>query len=178
MAYNFKDLKRRAFADKVLRDKAYNIANNLSRHNGYERALATLVYKFFDKKTKGTGIKNEIKKDQQLANELHKPIIRKFKKRKVYSSFKDNIWGVDLAYMQLINKYNREIIYLLCAIDLFSKYAFVVPLKDKKGTTIVNVFQSILDNSKRKPNKIWVDRGSEFYNTHFKKWLKGNSIEM
>ena len=106
-----------------------------------------MVYKFFDKKSKGTGIKNEITENQQLANERHKPIIRKFKKRKVYSSFKDNSWGVDLADMQLINKYNKGIRYLLCAIDFFSKYAFVVPLKDKKGTTIVNAFQSILNNS-------------------------------
>ena len=66
-------------------------------------------------------------KNQQLANELHKPIIRKFKKRKVYASFKDNIWGVDLADMQLISKYNKGIRYLLCAIDLFSEYAFVIP---------------------------------------------------
>ena len=80
--------------------------------------------------------------------------------------------------MQLISKYNKGIRYLLCAIDLFSKYAFVVPLKDKKGTTISNVFQSILNNSKRKPNKMWVDQGSEFYNNHFKKWLKGNNTEM
>ena len=80
--------------------------------------------------------------------------------------------------MQLISKCNKEIRYLLCAIDLFSKYAFVLPLKDKKGTTIVNAFQSVLDNSKRKPNKIWVDQGSEFYNTYFKKWLKDNNIEM
>ena len=99
MVYNFKDLKRRTFVNKLLRDKAYNITYILSRHNGYERALATIVYKFFDKKTKGTGIKNEIKENQQLANKLHKPIIRKFEKRIVYSSFKDNIWGVDLADM-------------------------------------------------------------------------------
>ena len=91
-----------------------------------------MVYNFFDKKSKGSGIKNDIKEHKKLANELHKPIIRKFKKRKVYSSFKDNIWGVDLADMQLISKYNKGIRYLLCAIDLFSKYAFVVPLKDKK----------------------------------------------
>ena len=96
----------------------------------------------------------------------------------MYSSFKDNIWGVDLADMQLMSKYNKGIRYLLCAIDLFSKYAFVVPLKEKKGITITNAFQSILDNSKRKPNKIWTDQGSEFYNTHFKKWLKDNNIEM
>ena len=99
-----------------------------------------------------------------------KPIIRKFEKSKVHSSFEDNIWGVDLADMQLISKYNKGIRYLLCAIDLFSKYAFVVPLKDKKKTTIANALQSILDNSKRKPNKIWTDQGSEFCNTHFKKY--------
>ena len=112
-----------------------------------------------------------------MANELHKPIIRKFL-RKVHSSFKDNIWDVDLADMQLTSKHNKRIRYLLRAIDLFSKYAFVVPLKDKKGTTIANAFQSILDDSKRKPSKIWTDQSSEFYNPHFKKWLKDNNIEM
>ena len=90
----------------------------------------------------------------------------------MYSSFKDNIWGVDLADMQLISKYNKGIRYLLCTIDFFSKYTFVIPLKDKKGTTIVNAFRSILDKSKRKTNKIWIDQGSEFYNNKFKKWLK------
>ena len=129
-----------------------------------------MVNKLFDKKSKETGVKNEIKENQQLANELHKPIIRKFLKRKVYSSFKDNIWGADVANMQLISKYNKGIRYLLCAIDLFSKYAFVVPLKDKKGVTIVNAFQSILSNSKRNPNKISVAQG--------RKWLKDNNIEM
>ena len=80
--------------------------------------------------------------------------------------------------MKLITKYSKGIRYLLCAIDLFSKYAFVVPLKDKKGAAIANACQSILDNSKRKTNKIWTDQGSEFYNSHFKTWLKGNNIEM
>ena len=94
------------------------------------------------------------------------------------SFFKDNIWCVDLADMQSISKCNKGIRYLLCAIDLFNKYAFVVTLKDKKGITVANAFQSILDNSKRKPNKIWTDQGSEFYNTHFKKWLKDSNIEM
>ena len=112
-----------------------------------------MVYKFFDNKSTRRGIKNEIKQNQQLANELHKPIIRKFKKRKVYLSFKDNIWGVDLA--------DKGIRYLLCTMDLFSKYAWVVLLKDKKGVSIVNAFQKILDSSKRKPNEIWVDQGSD-----------------
>ena len=122
-----KDLINRTRADKVLRDKAYDIASN-QVYDGYQRGLASMVYKFFDKKTMGSGINNESLK---LADKLHKPIIRKFNKRKVYSSFKDNIWGVDLADMQLLSKFNKGIKYLLRAIDLFSKYAFVVPLKDK-----------------------------------------------
>ena len=89
--------------------------------------------KVFDKKSSGSGIANE--PNYQLANELHKPIIRKFKKRKVYSSFRDNIWGVDLADMQSLSKYNKANKYLLCAINLFSKYVWVVPLKGKKETS-------------------------------------------
>ena len=80
--------------------------------------------------------------------------------------------------MQLISEYNREIRYLLCTIDLSSKHALIVPLKDKKVVTIINAFQSILDKLKRKPNKIWTDQGSEFYNNVFKKWLKDNNIIM
>ena len=140
MAYGkYKDLEKRAQSDKALKDKAFAIANN-PKHDGYQRGLASMVYKFFDKKSKGAGTKNEIKQNQQLANELHKPIIRKLKKRKVYSSFKDNIWCVDLTAMQLISKYNKGIRYLLCAIDFLGKYACVFPLKDKKGTTIVHAF--------------------------------------
>ena len=133
-----------------------------------------MVYKFFEKKSKVSGLKE----NQQLPDELHRPIIKNFKRRKVYFSFKDNIWGVDLADMQLISKHNKGIRYLLCVIDLFSKYAWVVPLKDKKGVSIVNAFQKILHSSKRKPNKIWVDQGKEFYKNHFKKWLKDNDISM
>ena len=116
--------------------------------------------------------------NQQLVNVLHKSIIRKFKRRKVYSSFKHNIWGVHLADMQLITKYNKGIRYLLCLIDTFRKYAWVIPLKYKKEFTIVNAFKPILDSSKRKPNKISVDQGSEFYNTFLKKWLDENDIKM
>ena len=80
--------------------------------------------------------------------------------------------------MQLISKFNKGFRFLLCVIDIFSKYAWVVPLKDKKGITITNAFQNILKESNRKPNKIWVDKGSEFYNSSVKKWLKDNDIEM
>ena len=97
MAYGkYKDLKRRTQSDKVLKDKAFEIANN-PKYDGYQRGLASMVYKFFDKKSKGSGIKSM--PNQQLTNELHKPVIRKFKKRKLYSSFQDNTWGVDLTDM-------------------------------------------------------------------------------
>ena len=127
-----------------------------------------MVYKFFDKKSAGNGVaNNEIKQNLQLAEELHKPIIRNFKKRTVYSEFKDNIWGADLADMQLISRFNKGFKFLLCVIDIFSKYAWVIPLKDKKGVSIVNALQKILDKSGRKPNKIWVNKGSEFYHNSF-----------
>ena len=96
----------------------------------------------------------------------------------MYSTFKDNIWGADLGDMQLISRYNKGIRSLLCLIDIFSKYVWVVPLKDKRGVGIVTAFQSILKQSNRKPNKTWVDNGSEFYNASFKKWLQDNDIVM
>ena len=89
------------------------------------------------------------------------------------SPFTDNIWGVDLADMQLISKFNKGIPFIFkCIFDIFSKYAWVIHLKDKKGITITNSFQKILNGSKRKPNKIWVDKGSEFYNSSMRSWLK------
>ena len=94
------------------------------------------------------------KPNYQLANELHRQIIRKFKRRKVYSSFRDNIWGVDLADVHSLSKCNKGIKYLLCAIDLFSKYAWSFSLKDKRGITVVNAFQKIISKG-RKSNKIW-----------------------
>ena len=102
MAYGkAKDLIKRTQLDKFLRDKAFKIASD-PKYHGYQRGLASMAYKFFDNKSSGSGINNG--SNYQLANELHKPIIKKFKKRKVYSSFKDNIWGVDLADMQSLSK--------------------------------------------------------------------------
>ena len=124
---------------------------------------------------------------RELAEELHKSILRKFKKRKVHltkskkrkvhSSFTDNIWGVDLADMELISKFNKGIRFLLCVINIFIKYAWVISLNDKKGIRIANSFQKIFDESNHKPNKIWVDKCSEFYERSMKLWLK-NGIEM
>ena len=170
-----KDLINRTKADKVLKDKAYNIASN-PEYDGYQRGLASMVYKLFYKKSMGSGFVKD--SSLILTDELHKPVIKNFKKKKVYSQFKDNLWGLDLADMQSLNKKNKAIKYLLCAIDLFSKYAFVVPLKDKKGISIVNAFNKLIKQSTRKPNKIWVDQGGEFYNGVFKKWLSDNDIIM
>ena len=167
---------------KFKKNKAFDIAED-PKYDGYQRGLASMVYKFFDKKSKGSGAKHVntklILQNEQLADELHKTIIRKFKKRKVYSAFRDNIWAADLADMQLLSRYNKGVRILLCVIDIFSKYAWVIPLKDKKGISILEVLQIILKQSNsRKPNKIWVDNGSEFYNASFKKWLQDNDIVM
>ena len=136
-----------------------------------------MVYKFFDKKSvSGSGVatlanksaaNNEIKENRQIAKELHKTIIRNFKKRTVYSRFKDNVWVADLTYMQLISKLNKEFTFYCALLIFFSKYAWVVPLKHKKAVNIVNTFQKILNNLARKPNKIWIQKGSEFYNNSF-----------
>ena len=108
MAYGkSKDLVKRTQSDKVLRDKAFKIASN-PKYDGYQIGLASMVYKLFDKKSKGSGIVTS-EFNYQLANELHKPVIKKIKKRKGYSSFKDNIWGVDLADMQSLSKFNKGI---------------------------------------------------------------------
>ena len=118
MAYGkSKDLVKRTQSDKVLKDKAFKIASN-PKYDGYQRRLPSMIYKFFSKKSKESGIINE--PNYQLANELHKPNFRKFKKRNV--SHTDNIRGVDLADMKSLSKYDIGIKYLLCAIDLFSKY--------------------------------------------------------
>ena len=137
-----------------------------------------MTYKFFDEKSKGSGVNVEVRHNEQLAEELHKPIIRNFKKSTVYSRSRDYIWGADLADMQLISKFDKGFRFLLFVIDIFSKYASVIPLKDKKGVSIVNTFQKILNRSEREPKKIWTDKGSEFYNIYFKRWLKDNDIKM
>ena len=185
MSYgDFKDLTRRTASDKILCDKVFNAAKN-RKCDGYRHGFAAMVYKFFDKKTSDSVIKNENISNKELAEELHKPIIRKFNKRKVQSPFIENIWGADLSDMQLINKFNKGFRFLLCVTDIYSKYTCVIPLKDKNGTTITNAFQKFLKESNRleamskgrKPIKIWVDKGSEFYYRSMISWLEKNAIE-
>ena len=103
-----------------------------------------MVCNFLDKKTSGGTVKNEIMSNKELAEELHKPIIRKFEKRKIHSSFIDKIWAVDLVDIQLISKFDNGFRFLPCVIYIYSKYACVIPLKDKKGITITNAFQKTL----------------------------------
>ena len=98
-----------------------------------------MVYKFFDKRNFGSGIKNENTLNKDLAEESHKAVIRKLQKSKVHSPFMD-ICGVNLTDMQLISKFNKGVRFLLCVIDIFSKYAWVILLIDKRGITVTNIF--------------------------------------
>ena len=102
----------------------------------------------------GSGIKNENIPNKELAEELLISFIRNFNKRKVHSLFIGNIWGTDLADMQLVSKINKGFRFLLCAFDIYSKHAWVITLKDKKGITITNAFQKNLKESNCKPNRI------------------------
>ena len=173
---DFKDLARRTAADKVFRDKAFDIAKN-SKYDGYQRRFPSMVYKFLDKKCAGSGVNMHANKSafniEKLAEEFHKPFIKKSQKRTVYSGFNDNIWGPDLADMQLISKFNKGFRFLLSVIDIFSKYAWVLLFKDKKSVSIVHIFQKMLKESNRKPNKNGLTK-----EVNFKKWLKYYDFEM
>ena len=105
---------------------------------------------------------------QQLAEELHKPITRNFRKRRVISHGIDKIWAADLVEMQKYSKWNKGLKYLLMVIDVFSKYGWIIPLKDKKTESVSLAFDTIFKKSKRKPEKLWTDKGSEFISKHFK----------
>ena len=113
-----------------------------------------------------------------LKNQSNQLLISTKCKTKFHPSYKDDNWGADLPVMQLISRFNKGIRSLLCVINIFSKYAWVVSLKDKKGITVTKTFQEISDDSNRRTNKIWVDNGSEFYNRSMKSWLRDNDIEM
>ena len=119
-----------------------------------------------------------IKWTDQLAEELHKPIKRKFTKRRVISDGIDEIWSADLVDMQWNSKENKGVKYLLNVIDVFSKFVWSVPIRDKTGKSIVEAFQHIINESNRKPKKLWVDQGTEFYNRSFRKWLDDHNIDI
>ena len=100
--------------------------------------------------------------NEQLAEELHKPVIKKFKRRKVYERFKNNVWAVALAEMRSLSSNNKNIKYLLCVIYFFTKYAWVKPLKDKKSEAVFNALFRIINKSNRKPNKLLNDQEENF----------------
>ena len=155
---NIKDLAKRTISDKMLEVKACEIARNC-KYDGYQSALASIVYKFLDKKT-GLGVNV----NDQPAEELHKPAIKKMKRRQFDARFKDKIWASDLAEMVSLSSKNENVKYLLYVIDVFTKYAWVKPLKHKKGKTVLNNFIQIVNESNRKPTKLRIDKGREFYN--------------
>ena len=199
MAYAyFNNLPRITGSHKVLFDTAFNVAKT-SKYDDYQGGLVSMVYKFFEKKSAArankfagdtvkracskmldtqdkSGIKNNIMSSQQLAKELHKPIIRKIEKWKAHSFFIDNIWGADLANVQLINKFNKEIRFLLCVIDIFSKYAWIFLLKNEKRYYNCQYFSKILNESGRKPKRLWLDKGSDFYDRLMKLLLQDNDM--
>ena len=113
----------------------------------------------------------------KLANELHRKVITKFPKRKVVSHGVDKIWAADLIDLQKISKQNKHYKYLLSVIDIFSKYAFVKPLKNKTGDEVTKAFTEIFKTG-RHPEKIWVDNGKEFYNKTLKSFLKLHNVEL
>ena len=141
-----KELVKRTISDKVLNDRAYEIARNR-------------VYKFFDMKKR-----SRINVNKQLPKELHKPVTKKFKRRKVCAKFKVNNWAADLTEMGSFSSKNKNVKYLLFFIDVFTKYAWVKPLKDKKGKTVLNAFLEIVNESNHKLSRLWVEQRRECYN--------------
>lgn len=168
----FKDVSNRQVADKKLMDQAIGVANNESI-DGYQRALAAMVYKFFEKKIQmGQGW------NETLAEELHKPVRHTFQRRRVIVNSIDDVWGADLVDMREWKNENKGYSYLLTIIDVLSKYAWAVPLTDKKGETVKEALGNVISDSGRKPHHLWVDEGGEFYNKGMKFYLDKNNINM
>ena len=131
-----------------------------------------MVCNFFGKKTSGSNIENENILNKVSAEELHKSITKKFNKRKIQSPLIENIWATDLADMQLRKKFNDGSKCLSYLIHIYSKFTWVIPLKDKTGIRITNAFQKILKESNHKPNKICVEKSSEFYTSLMRSLLE------
>lgn len=113
---------------------------------------------------------------EKFATEIHKKVVKKFLRRKVIVHRIDEIWAIDIASMDAFVEYNRGYKYILCLIDVFSKYAWCVPLKTKNAPTVLQAVKTVVDESKREPERIWVDKGSEFYNKEFLAWTKNENI--
>ena len=122
---------------------------------------------------------DEVEKNlKQMAKELHKPVNKKFERRHVISNKVNDIWSADLVDMSAFSKKNRGYKYMLNVIDVFSRYAWIKPLKDKSAKTVLSAFEEIMLDEKAIPSKLWVDQGSEFYNKDFLQFLKKNGIKI
>ena len=170
---DFKALTRRTASDKILCDK-YLILLKIRNMMDINMDLLQWSISFLIKKTSVSGIKNENMLNKKLSEELYKLIIRRFEEKSKLTFYRQYLeyWSSD---MQLIIKFNKGICVLLCVIDIFGKYVWLIPLK---GITITNAFHKVLKESNRKPNKIWVDNGSEFYNRSMKWFSWNNNIKM
>ena len=169
LAYeDFRDFPKRTAADKVLPDKHLILLKILDMMEIEEVYLQWFIW---CKYCRWCCLKQNLK-NKKLAKKSRTLVIRKFEKWKVHSSFIDSIWGVDVANIQLLGKFKKGIRFLWSFIDIYSKYVWVTPLEDKKGITITNTFEKILDESDSKSNKIWVDKDSEFYNRSMKSQIE------
>ena len=151
-------------------DRNYEIPIS-PKYDGYQRGLAGMAFNYFDRKT-GSGTS----KSEKLAQNLHKSLIEKFKRKKVSARLKDNIWAADLAEMGSLFSKNRGFKYLWCVIDIFIKYAWVKPLENKNTKTVFHGFFEIVNECNRKPNKLWIHQGIEFYNNLMQIWLDNIGI--
>ena len=158
-----KDLTKRTISD-VLKYRANEIAIN-PKYDIYQRVLASMIHKLLDQKT---GPEAKASANEELAQKLHKSIIKKFKRMGLCARFRDNIWASDLAEMGLLSS-KTQVKYLLCVIDVFGKYAVVKPLENKKSKSGVHSFVEIVKESDCKPNKLWVHQGRELYNNFMQK---------
>ena len=162
---------RNAVCDKNMLKELKGIYNPTIREK-MERGLVSSLIGTKARFGWGVGGKNKV---STLAEELHKPIKRKFKRRRVLVNGIDKIWAADLADMQAFSKFNRGIKYLLAVIDVFSKYGWLIPLKDKTGKSVASALKTIF--KERKPEKMWVDKGKEFYNKDVKELIELYSTE-
>ena len=158
---------RNRVCDKNMLEEMKNIYNPSLRERMERGLVSTLIgtkKRFGWGVVNGTGYNVKKKKFSVLAEELHKPVKRKFRKRRVLVSGIDKIWAADLADMKALSKENEGYKFLLLVIDTFSKYGWIVPLKNKKGETIVKALKEIFKESGRRPDKLWTDKGREFFN--------------
>ena len=117
-------------------------------------------------------------KKKEIAKEIFSPVIKKFQRIQIQTHYKDECWSIDLIDRSSLAKYNKNCKFIFTIIDNHTKYAWAIPLKDKSGRSTTNALKNLIAKAKRKPDKIWSDRGKEFYNKTFWDFLKQNEIQI